>query len=78
MPLRLIAKEQRIPREDVTLDKTFEDLKIDSLDGMSLLFAVESEFDISIPDDASIHSVREMVEGIAKLVAAKPDPKPAA
>ena len=41
---------------------------------MNLVFAVESEFDISIPDDdvASIHSVRDMVDGIAKLVAAKP------
>lgn len=69
--LDVIAKAQHIPRDEVTIDKTFADLKIDSLDGMSLLFAVESEFDISIPDDASIHSVREMVDGITKLVAAK-------
>ena len=40
---------------------------------MNILFAVESEFDISIPDEqaAAIKSVREMVEGIEKLVAAK-------
>ena len=71
--LDVIAKAQHIPREDVTLDKTFKDLKIDSLDGMNLVFAVESEFDISIPDDdvGSIHSVRQMAEGIAKLVTAK-------
>jgi acyl carrier protein len=71
--LDVIAKAQHIPRETVTLDKTFAELKIDSLDAMNLVFAVESEFDISIPDDdlASIRSVREMVEGIAKLVTAK-------
>jgi acyl carrier protein len=40
---------------------------------MNILFAVESEFDISIPDGqaAEIKSVRDMVEGIQKLVAAK-------
>jgi acyl carrier protein len=74
--LDVIARAQHIPREAVTLDKSFADLKIDSLDGMNLVFAVESEFDISIPDEdvASIRSVREMAEGIAKLLAAKQAP----
>ena len=71
--LEVIAKTQHLPPESITIDKTFAELKIDSLDGMNILFAVESEFDITIPDDqaAAIRSVREMVEGIQKLVAAK-------
>ena len=71
--LEVIAKTQHLPPESITIDKTFAELKIDSLDGMNILFAVESEFDITIPDDqaAAIKSVREMVEGIQKLVAAK-------
>jgi acyl carrier protein len=74
--LDVIARAQHIPREAVTLDKSFADLQIDSLDGMNLVFAVETEFDISIPDEdvASIRSVREMAEGIAKLLAAKQAP----
>jgi acyl carrier protein len=69
----VIANTQKIPLESVTLDQTFADLNIDSLDGINLLFAVESEFNINIPDDAAsqIRSVREMVEGIEKLLAAK-------
>lgn len=69
----VIAKTQKIPLESVTIDKTFAELNIDSLDGINLLFAVESEFNIDIPDDAAstIRSVREMVEGIEKLLAAK-------
>ena len=69
----VIAKTQHIPPETVTIDKTFEELKIDSLDGMNILFAVEGEFNIDIPDEAarSIRSVREMAEGIEKLLAAK-------
>jgi acyl carrier protein len=71
--IQVIAKTQHLPAESIAIDKTFADLKIDSLDGMNILFAVESEFDISIPDDqaAAIKSVRDMVEGIQKLVSAK-------
>jgi acyl carrier protein len=69
----VIAKAQHIPPESVTIDSTFEDLKIDSLDGINILFALESEFDVDIPDDAAkqIRSVRQAVEGIEKLLAAK-------
>jgi acyl carrier protein len=69
----VIAKTQKIPPETVTIDKSFEELKIDSLDGINILFALEGEFDVDIPDDAArkIHTIREMVEGIEKLLAAK-------
>jgi len=69
----VIAKTQKIPPETVTIDKSFEELKIDSLDGINILFALEGEFDLDIPDDAarSIRTIREMVEGIEKLLAAK-------
>ena len=71
--LRVIAKTQRIPPETVSIDSTFEELKIDSLDGINLIFALESEFNIDIPDEdaRSIKSVRQMAEGIAQLVAQK-------
>jgi acyl carrier protein len=66
----IIATAQHLPQEKVTADSTFEELGIDSLDGINILFAVESEFNINIPDDAAqnIRSVRDVVEGIAKLL----------
>jgi acyl carrier protein len=69
----VIAKTQHLPAESVTIDSTFEELKIDSLDGINILFALESEFDLDIPDDAAkkIRSVREMVAGIEQLLTAK-------
>jgi acyl carrier protein len=69
----VIARTQKIPPETVTIDKSFEELKIDSLDGINILFALEGEFDLDIPDDAArdIRTIREMVEGIEKLQAAK-------
>jgi len=71
--IQVIAKTQHLPPESITIDQTFAELKFDSLDGMNILFAIESEFDISIPDDQAvkIKSVREMVDGIERLLADK-------
>ena len=71
--IQVIAKTQHLQPESISIDQTFAELKFDSLDGMNILFAIENEFDISIPDDQAvkIKSVREMVDGIEKLVAAK-------
>ena len=70
--LSVIATSKRIPREQVSLESTLEDLGMDSLDQLNLLFALESDFNISIPDEEakSIRTVREMVEGVRKLAAA--------
>ena len=68
--IRVIADTQHIPPETVTLDSTFAELNIDSLDGINILFALESEFNISIPDDAAntIRSVRDVVQGETALL----------
>ncbi len=68
--IRVMAETQRIPVGSITIDSTFEELKIDSLDGINILFALENEFNINIPDDAirSVRTVRDMVTGIEKLI----------
>ena len=45
----------------------------DSMDGVNILFALENEFDITIPDEQAktIRSIPQMVEGVEKLLAAK-------
>jgi len=70
--LAVIAKTQRIAPEKITADSTFEELGLDSLDSVNILFALQEEFTIHIPDDDAreIRSVRQMIEGIEKLVAA--------
>jgi acyl carrier protein len=71
--LKVIATSKRIPLETVTIDSEFQQLGIDSMDAVEILFALENEFDISIPDDEvrSVRSVRDMCSGVEKLVAAK-------
>jgi len=57
----------------VTIESEFQQLDIDSMDAVEILFALENEFDINIPDDdvREVRNVRQMVEGVARLVAAK-------
>jgi acyl carrier protein len=71
--LGVIAETQRIPRETITLDSRFEELGMDSMDAVNILFALEEKFDITIPDEAAkqIRSIREMVDGVQRMVDAK-------
>jgi acyl carrier protein len=71
--IRLIAQTQRIPADTITIDSTFEELKIDSLDGINIVFAVENEFNINIPDDGvqNLKTVREMIDGVRRLLKEK-------
>jgi len=71
--LKVIATSKRIPLEQVTIESEFQQLDIDSMDAVEILFALENEFDINIPDDdvREVRNVRQMVEGVARLVAAK-------
>jgi acyl carrier protein len=73
--MAVIAKTQHIPPETLTIESTFVDLNIDSLDGLQILFALEEEFNIDIPDDAGreITSVRQAVAGVSELLARKQD-----
>ena len=71
--LKVIAASKRIPLETVTIDSEFLQLAIDSMDAVEILFALENEFDITIPDDdvRSVRNVRQMCEGVDRLVAVK-------
>lgn len=79
--LRTLAETQKLPIEKVTPDATFEQLGIDSLDGINILFALENEFDINIPDESArlVRDIGQLAEGVQKLInekqsAAPPDP----
>lgn len=77
--LKVIATSKHIPLEIVQPDSSFESLAIDSLDRLNILFDLESEFDIEINDEEAkeVKDIREMIEGVTKLVEAKNAPAPA-
>ena len=71
--IKVIAATKRIPVETVTIDSDFAGLGIDSMDAVEILFELENEFDINIPDDEvrSVRGIRQMCEGVERLVLAK-------
>ena len=77
--IAIIAEQAVLEPSDVTLDSTLENLGIDSLGLVESIFAIEEEFDISIPfnanepeeSDFDISNVAAIIQGIEKLVAEK-------
>ena len=69
-----MAEQLGVSKEQITPDTSFvNDLGADSLDVVELVMELEEEFDINIPDEEvrSVRNVRQMCEGVDKLVAAK-------
>ncbi|MEW6735341.1 MAG: acyl carrier protein [Acidobacteriota bacterium] len=74
--ISVIAETKKLPASEVSLDSSFEQLGIDSLDSYSILFALEETFNISIPDEVArnIKTVRQAVEALEGLVSKQPAP----
>jgi len=70
-----LASVKRIPEDQIKLDSSLQELGVDSLDTFTLLFELESKFNISIPDDEArnIRTVNDIVAGVRRLVEASKD-----
>ncbi len=56
----IIADTSEIPREDITPEShTIDDLGIDSLDFLDIVFAIDKEFGIKIPLEAWTQEVND-------------------
>jgi acyl carrier protein len=72
--ITILSTVKHIPREQIKLESSLVDLGFDSLDTISMLFELETAFNVSIPDEnaRSIRYVHEIVDGIRTLQAAAP------
>ena len=61
--LDLVVEQLRVEREKVTLDSTLESLGVDSLEAVDLIMAIESQFNVHIPDEKSpsLDTARKMI-----------------
>jgi acyl carrier protein len=66
----IITREQHLEPGTVKPDSTFAELGIDSLDGVNILFALEQEFKIDIPDSIAqnMRSVRQVVDALTRVI----------
>ncbi|MDC1223559.1 MAG: phosphopantetheine-binding protein [Ascidiaceihabitans sp.] len=72
----IIAEQAVLETSDVTMESTLEDLGIDSLGLVESIFAIEEEFDITVPfnaneptnSDFDISSVAKIIEGVERFL----------
>lgn len=71
--ISVIADFKEIDRAKISIDTKLEELEMDSLDALNLVFELEEAFDVTIPDDQAFETmtVGDMVAGIEKLVEIK-------
>ncbi len=71
--IEIIAREQHLDHEKISIDSTFEELGIDSLDGVNILFALEEEFKIDVPDTVAqnMKTVRQVVDSLTRVLEGK-------
>ena len=75
-----VAEQKGIEAAEISMDSRFEDLEVDSLDAMEILFELEDDLDLDIPDTAAraMRTVSDVVDGLGKLARGEeivlPDP----
>ena len=75
--IAIIAEQAVLEPSDVSPESTLDDLGIDSMGVVESIFAIEEEFDISIPfnanepteSDFDITNVQTIIDGIETLIA---------
>lgn len=62
----LISTNNKIPAEQITMESTFEELNMDSLDGITVLNDLENVYNITLPNDVvtQMRTVRQVVDGL--------------
>jgi acyl carrier protein len=71
--ITIIAGAKNLDPSTLSSATTMEELALDSLDGMSIIFDLENAFEIEIPEDApeKARTIGDLVEGVRELVAAR-------
>lgn len=75
--LKVIANEVEMSVDDISPEATPEQLEIDSLGMIEIIFSLEEEFDVSIPYNANnvdntgfaMNTIQDVIDSMEKLVA---------
>lgn len=70
--MEIVRKEKGISETKFSRETALADAGIDSLDALTILFAIEEHFKISIPDDRArrIKTFGDMIDAVETLVVA--------
>jgi acyl carrier protein len=71
--IRTILHEQKTLAQDALDDpeRSLEDLGFDSLDALNILFGIEEEFQITVPDEdaRSARTIRSLTDTVQEILA---------
>jgi len=67
--INIIAKHKKLDLSAITNDSLLVDLGLSSLDAITIVYDLEEKFDVEVPNEtlAELHSVQDIIEGIASL-----------
>ena len=63
----IISNKKGVEKTLISIDSTFDELGLDSLDAIELIADLEEEFNVTIPNTElqSIKSIRQAVDGLS-------------
>jgi acyl carrier protein len=66
---RLVARHLRVPPESIGEDSSLEELGLDSLGALELVFDIEEEFEVKVPDERikELRTLRAVCDGVEAL-----------
>jgi acyl carrier protein len=70
----IVRKEKEVPEDVLRPETSLAEAGIDSLDALTILFGIEEEFHISIPDDRarSMQTFGDIIDAVEAQLAAPP------
>jgi len=72
--IEIVAKQRRVDPSTLSLGDRLEDIEIESIDLVEIIFAVEDEFDIDVPQDRDamkLDTLQDVADGVNRLISEK-------
>ena len=69
--VEIVANQRRIDPAGLSLSDRLEDIEIESIDLVEIIFAIEDEFDIDVPQDRDamkLDTLQDVVDGVKRLI----------
>ena len=66
--IAIIAKKKRVEKPTVEINDRLQDLGLESLDAVEMIFDIEEKFDIQIPYNANTNNPRTEFETVGDVV----------
>lgn len=69
--LEIFSQEARLDMDSLSLETKIDDLGIESLDMVQILFGIEDTFDVYVPQDDDsfkLETVQDVVDGVKRLI----------